>query len=82
MAPRQVYVLVRGYQQEFIRPLLDRGFSIQLEQDLHVKYTTALARAPVASVVNFPQEVKEPAGKRAPTYLNGSSRDPASGSTR
>jgi len=82
MAPRQVYVLVRGYQQEFIRSLLDRGFSIQLEQDLHVKYTTALARAPVASVVNFPQDVKEPAGKRAPTYLNGSSRDPASGSTR
>ena len=81
MAPRQVYVLVRGYQQEFVRPLLDRGFSIQLEQDLHVKYTTALVRAPVASVVNFPQDVKEPAAKRAPTFLNGASLDPASGST-
>jgi len=81
MAPRQVYVLARGYQQEFIRPLLDRGFSIQLEQDLYVKYTTALARAPAATVVNFPQDVKEPAGKRAPTFLNGSSGEPASGST-
>jgi len=80
MAPRQVYVLVRGYQQEYIRPLLDRGFSIQLEQDLYVKYTTALARVPMATVVNFPQDVKEPAGKRAPTFLNGSPGDPMSGS--
>jgi hypothetical protein len=81
MAPRQVHILVRGYQQEFIRPLQDRGFSVQLEQDLHVKYTTAMARLPVATVVNFPQEVKEPAGKRVPTFLNGSSGDPASNSS-
>jgi hypothetical protein len=78
MAPRQVYVLVRGYQQEFLRPLLDRGFAIQLEQDLHVKYTTAMARVPVATFVTFPQEVKEPAGKRVPTFLKGASGDPAS----
>jgi hypothetical protein len=81
MAPRQVFVLARGYQQEFVRPLTDRGFSIQLEQDLHVKYTTAMARVPAATVVNFPQDVKEPAGKRVPTFLKGSSGDPASGST-
>jgi len=81
MAPRQVHISVRGYQQEFIRPLLDRGFSIQLEQDLYVKYTTAMARVPVATVVNFPQEVKEPAGKRVPTFLKGSPRDPASESS-
>ncbi len=78
MVPRQVHILVRGYQQEFVRPLQDRGFSIQLEQDLHVKYTTAMARVPVATVVNFPQELKEPAGKRVPTFLKGSSGDPAS----
>ena len=78
MTPRQVYALARGYQQEFVRPMLDRGFAVQLEQDLHVKYTTAMARAPVATVVTFPQEVKEPAGKRVPTFLKGVPRDPAS----
>ncbi len=81
MAPRQVYVVARGYQQEFVQVLVDRGFSIQLEQQLHVKYTTAMARAPVATVVNFPQEVKESSGKRVPTFLNGSASDPASESS-
>ena len=81
MAPRQVYVATRGYQQEFVKPLLDRGFSVQLEQQLHVKYTTAMARAPVATVVNFPHEVKESSGKRVPTFLKGSSKDPASESS-
>lgn len=80
MAPRQVFVAVRGYQQEFVEPLLDRGFSVQLEQHLHVKYTTAMARVPIATVVNFPQEVKETSGKRVPTFLKGSS-GPASESS-
>jgi hypothetical protein len=79
--PRQVLILVRAHQQEFIRPLLNRGFHIQSEQDLYVKYTTAVARLPVAPVVTFPQEVKEPAGKRVPTFLKGASGDPASESS-
>lgn len=81
MAPRQVHVVVRGYQQEFVDPLLDRGFSVRLEQHLHVKYTTAMARAPVATVVNFPQEVKETSGRRVPTFLKGAQGDPASESS-
>ncbi len=81
MAPRRAYVLVRGYQQEFVEALLERGFLKQLEQDLYVKYTTAFARVPGATVVNFPQEVKEPKGKRVPTFLKGSSGDPASESS-
>lgn len=81
MAPRQVYVLTRGYQREFVDPLEDRGFSVQLEQHLFVKYTTALARTPVATVVNFPQEVQESNGKRVPTFLKGSSNHPASESS-
>ena len=81
MAPRHVYVAARGYQQEFVKPLQERGFTTQLEQHLHVKYTTATARAPGATVVNFPQEVKESSGKRVPTFLKGSSRDPASESS-
>jgi len=81
MASRQVYVMVRGYQQEFISPLLERGFSVQLERHLHVKYTTAMARVPATTVVNFPQEAKESTGKRVPTFLKGTSGDPASKSS-
>jgi hypothetical protein len=81
MAPRRVYVMVRGYQQEFVESLLERGFSVQLEQHLHVKYTTAMARVPVATVVNFPQEAREASGKRVPTFLKGSPSDPASESS-
>lgn len=79
--PRQVFLLVRAHQQEFIRPLLDRGFHIRLEQDLYVKYTTAGARLPMAPVVAFPHETKEPSGKRVPTFLKGASGDPASESS-
>ena len=79
--PRQVLILVRAHQQEFIRPLLNRGFHIQAEQDLYVKYTTAVARLPVAPVVTFPQDAKEPAAKRVPTFLKGASGDPASESS-
>ncbi len=78
MSPRSVRVLVRGYQQEFVRPLTERGFSIQLEQELLVKYTTALARSAVPAIVSFPSEAKEPARGRVPTFLQGSSGDPAS----
>ncbi len=81
MPSRQVYVAARGYQQEFVEVLVDRGFSIQLEQQVHVKYTTAMARAPAATVVNFPHEVKESSGKRVPTFLKGSAKDPASESS-
>ncbi len=81
LAPRQVYIATRGYQQEFTQPLVDRGFSVQLEQQLHVKYTTAMARSPVATVVNFPHEVKESSGKRVPTFLKGSSKDPVAESS-
>ena len=81
MPPRQVSIATRGYQQEYSQPLLDRGFSVQLEQQLHVKYTTAMARSPVATVVNFPQEVKESSGKRVPTFLKGSPKDPVAESS-
>jgi hypothetical protein len=80
MSPRPVHILVRGYQQEFVRPLAERGFSLQMEQELLIKYTTAQARVPHAAVVTFPQEVKDPVGKRVPTFLNGSTGDPAQGS--
>ncbi len=81
MAPRQVYIATRGYQQEFAHPLLERGFSIQIEQQLHVKYTTAMARSPVATVVNFPQEAKQTSGKRVPTFLKGSPKGPVAESS-
>jgi hypothetical protein len=80
MSPRQAFIVARAYQQEFVGTLQDHGFSIQQEQELYVKYTTVAARVQTATVVTFPpQDVKEPAAKRVPTFLKGSSRDPASG---
>lgn len=78
MPARQVCVLVRDYQQEYIPPLEEIGLRVQTEQSLYVKYTTAATRAQSGSVVSFPQEVKEPSAKRVPTFLKGSSGDPAS----
>jgi hypothetical protein len=79
MSARPVYIVARGYQEEYLPMLQDRGFAIQLEQDLYVKYTTASARTQAATVVTFPpQDVKEPAAKRVPTFLKGSPGDPAS----
>ncbi len=82
LAPRRVYVVARGDQREFVDSIQERGLSVQFEQRLHVKYTTAVARSPAATVINFPQEVKETGGKRVPTFLNGSSGDPASESSQ
>jgi hypothetical protein len=82
LAPRRIHVVARGYQREFVDPIQERGFSVQFEQRLYVKYTTAVARSQLATVVNFPQEVKETGGKRVPTFLNGSSGDPASESSQ
>ncbi len=80
MSPRPVYIIVRGYQQEFLQPLAERGFTLHLEQELLIKHTPAQALVAQAAIVSFPQEVKDPVGKRVPTFLNGSSGDPAQGS--
>ncbi|HEV2067338.1 MAG TPA: hypothetical protein VGR08_10935 [Thermomicrobiales bacterium] len=77
-AARRILVVVRGYQRELLPYLTSMGFVLRLEQDVHVKYTTAPARISVSSALSVGVEVKEPAGKRVPTFLHGQPSDPSS----
>lgn len=72
MSSRQIWVVVRDYQSEFIPFLYELGFGIDRAQEAHVRYTTAPVRSPVVqgvqSVVN---PAKEPAARRVPTFFHG-----------
>ena len=75
---RPARVIVRNYQHEYLHYLREIGFAVQLEQELHVKYTTAPVRAPANVSVTFASELKEPVGKRVPTFLVDGPSDPSS----
>ncbi|CAA9558600.1 MAG: hypothetical protein AVDCRST_MAG87-1391 [uncultured Thermomicrobiales bacterium] len=75
---RPARVIVRNYQQEYLTYLQDIGFVVQLEQELHVKYTTAPVRAPANVSVTFASDLKEPVGKRVPTFLVENASDSSS----
>lgn len=66
---RPAYVIVRNYQREYQHYLHEIGFTYQMEQELHVKYTTVPVRAPVGASAVFSTDLKEPVGKRVPTFL-------------
>lgn len=78
MAARKVLIVLRGYQRELLPDLYGSGFTPQLEQDVHVKYTTAPARSSVSGALSLGIEIKEPVGKRVPTFLHGQPSDPSS----
>jgi hypothetical protein len=71
----RVYATVRGYQSEAATMLGQRGFAPVLEQEVHVKYTTANVRAPAFEVVRFHVEVRDKLPKRVPTFLQSHPRD-------
>ncbi len=71
----RVYCALRGYQAEAVSALAERGFDPVLEQDLHVKYTTATARMPQPEVVPFHADVIERLPKRVPSFLHGKPGD-------
>jgi hypothetical protein len=79
MSTRRVYVSVRAYQQEEITLLESFGLVVQVEQELHVRYTTASVRSSVLSVESFAREtVADPATKRVPSFFQrGMQPDPA-----
>lgn len=79
MSTRRVYVSVRAYQQEEIALLESFGLVSQVEQELHVRYTTASVRSSVLSVESFAREsVADPATKRVPSFFQRGRRpDPA-----
>jgi len=64
---------VRGYQAEAATALEDRGFEPVMEQDLLIKYTTAVARVPQSEGTPFPAELIERLPKRAPSFPIGAS---------
>jgi hypothetical protein len=68
---RRIYVVVREYQSESISVLLGHGFVRQLEQDAHVKYTTASTRSSAMVAAQSAVEGKEPVAKRVPTFMHG-----------
>jgi hypothetical protein len=73
--PRELYAVIRGYQTEVGSLLEQRGFAPVVEQDLHLKYTTATVRAPATETVVFHPEVIEKLPKRVPSFLHGRPRD-------
>jgi len=70
-----VYCALRGYQAEAVSALMERGFDPVMEQDLHVKYTTAIARLPQPEIVPFHADVIERLPKRVPSFLHGKPGD-------
>lgn len=76
--PRRVYILVRGYQSEYLNQLEGMGFASLLRQDLHLKYTVAPVRVPAPTYRHQGVEIKEPVGKQVPTFLKGSDAGPTS----
>jgi hypothetical protein len=78
MTARRMLMVIRGYQSELLDDVLGLGLTLRLEQDVHVKYTTVPARAVVPASVSLGVDVKEPVGKRVPTFLHGQPSDPTS----
>jgi hypothetical protein len=71
----RIYCALRGYQAEAVAALAERGFDPVVEQDLHVKYTTATARLPQPEIVPFHADVIERLPKRVPSFLHGKPGD-------
>lgn len=80
MAARRVYLTLRGYQADLGQVLEEFGMGIQLEQDVHIKYTTATATGATSNVnlSPFSADVKEPSAKRVPTFIKKAHPDPTS----
>jgi len=76
MPRRMMYAVVRSYQIEFLPVLQSLGFMNHLEQDVHVKYTTVPAQAPIMSGLAVSPEIAEQVGKRVPTFLHGNQSEP------
>ena len=62
---------VRGYQAEAATALEERGFDPVMEQDVLIKYTTAVARPALTEGAVFPAELIERLPKRAPSFPYG-----------
>jgi hypothetical protein len=72
LSSRLVYVVIRHYQSELVAVLEDLGFVAHIEQEVHIRYTTASVRSSVmAAQYSTADSQKEPAVKRVPTFFHG-----------
>lgn len=67
----RIYCTLRGYQEEAVEALSERGFDPVLEQELYVKYTTVPARVAQPEAASFQVEAVERLPKRVPSFLHG-----------
>ena len=72
---RPVYCALRGYVAEFGDQLEQRGFVDVGEQELLIRYTTAVVKATAHDPVLFPVELRPAMPRRVPTFLEGQPMD-------
>jgi hypothetical protein len=70
-----VYCAVRGYLADHADQLRARGFTDVGEQELLIRYTTAIVKAPTHDPVLFPVELRPAMPRRVPTFLEGQPMD-------
>jgi len=75
----RAWCTVRGYQGELDGPLQERGFLPAFEQEVFVRYTTALVRRGAIETAPFTLDVRERVPRRAPTFLHGLADDGSGG---
>jgi hypothetical protein len=76
---RRTWWTVRGYQSELTGPLQERSFSAAFEQELLVRYTTAMVRRAVTESSHFTLDVRERVPGRVPSFFHGSREDRSTG---
>jgi hypothetical protein len=79
MPRRVVFVVVRAYQEELLDVCRQIGFSPWIEQDVHVKYTTVQAQAPIINGLPVTQDVPEGNQRRVPSYYGSAGDQPTAG---
>jgi hypothetical protein len=70
-----VYCALRGYLADHADHLRARGFTDVGEQELLIRYTTAVVKAPTHDPVLFPVELRPAMPRRVPTFLEGQPMD-------
>ncbi len=76
---RRTWWTIRGYQSELSGPLQERGFSAAFEQELLVRYTTAVVKRAAVESAHFTLDVRERVPSRVPTFLRNTSEDRSAG---
>lgn len=68
---RRVLIALRSYASELGPVLVDRGFVPALDQDLHLRYTTANVRSPATEAFPMTLDVRERLPQRVPSFMQG-----------